>query len=58
MNFPTPTKKLNKMKSSRTEILKIHKKVPERTILELEKLKDEVLEWHNIFNQKDQCDFI
>lgn len=38
-----PDKVLNKMKSSRAEIIKINNKIPERTVDELEILKSEVL---------------
>lgn len=39
-----PDKALNKMKSSRAEIIKINDKIPEKTIAELEILKREILE--------------
>lgn len=38
-----PDKALNKMKSSRAEVIKISNKIPERTVGELEILKSEVL---------------
>ncbi len=40
-------KKLNRRKSSRTELLRICNKLPKRQMHELEELKNELVRWHN-----------
>jgi hypothetical protein len=40
-------KKLNKRKSSRTELLRICNKLPKRQVHELQELKNELIQWHN-----------
>ncbi|MFT5806742.1 MAG: hypothetical protein ACI9LG_001012 [Moritella dasanensis] len=41
-------KKLNKRKSSRTELLRICNKLPKRQVHELKELKDELIQWQNM----------
>lgn len=45
-SLPTP-KKLNHWKSSRAELIRIHKKLPSRSKQDLEKLEHELADWHN-----------
>lgn len=40
-------KKLNRLKSSRSEIMKISKNLPIRSASELQQLEIEIIEWHN-----------